>query len=467
MKTATLPRRLGRLLALGLCLSTSLSAPAANVVALGDSLTAEYDTIPSIPGFSSEATEYAEITVPGWESMSWVEVLARVERFQWSFGGSKKWPSVWSVPRLTGFEFNWGIPGIEAGQYEDFVTSSAWSNFAYYYLRQPLEDQLQNKAQRVVVWLGTNEFRASYGDLYDGGDPTSLIDGLIDDLGRILDFVKAKNSKLQIVIANVPDVGASPSKQQAHPDPLLRARVTAAIVEANNRIAALAAKKGVGLADVSDRTARLIAGEPLLFGAIHIIDALDADNDPHYAFTRDGLHPNTALQIENARAITRAFNAKYNAGLALITDAQALALLRINANEPIYDWLASYGFSDKSFIADEDADGLTRLVEYAFGLDPTVANPSPATLFTSPEHPGELRVEYSPVPEHARSVRVLPQWSLDRVVWRNLPAAQVVTNAGVVSATFSATNGPHHRLNVLTIPPAGSRVYTYTPLPID
>jgi hypothetical protein len=371
------------------------------------------------------------------------------------------------VPRLTGYEYNWGIPGIEAGQYEDFVTSSAWSNFAYYLLRQPLEDQLQQKAQRVVVWLGTNEFRASYGTLYDGGDPTSLIDGLIDDLGRILDFVKRQNSKLQIVVANIPDVGASPSKQAAHPDPLLRARVTAAIVAANQRIAALAAKKGAGLADVYDRTARLIAGEPLYFGAIEIIDALNADNDPHYAFTRDGLHPNTPLQIENARAITRAFNVKFKAGLPLITDAQALTLLGINANEPFYDWLASFGFTDKSFIADEDGDGMTRLVEFAFGLNPKIAEPSPVATFTSPDRPGELRVEYSLAPGHERYVRALPQWSTNRITWRNLPAAQVVTHAGVVSATFSAANGPFHRVNVLTIPPAGSKVYTYTPLPLD
>lgn len=438
-----------------------------NVVAIGDSLTAEYDTIPDIPGFSSEATAYAEITVAGWEALSWVEVLARVQRAQFNFGGNKTWPDLWSVPRLTGFEYNWGIPGIEAGQYEDFVTSSVWSNFAYYLLRQPLEDQLKKKAKRVVIWLGTNEFRASYGDLYDGGDSTSLIDGLIDDLGRILDFVKKKNSKLQIVVANIPDVGASPDKQEAHPDPLLRARVTAAIVEANGRIAKLAAKKGAGLADTYDRTAKLIAGEPLYFGAVEIIDALDPDNDPHYAFTRDGLHPNTSLQIENARAITRAFNAKFKAALPVITDTQALALLGISANEPYYDWLASFGFTDKSFIADEDGDGLTRLVEFTFGLDPTIPETSPVTSFPSPDRPGELRVEYSPVPERGRYVRVLPQWSRDRVVWRNLPAAQIATDAGVVSATFPASSGPFHRLNVATIPPGGSKVSVFSTLPID
>ncbi len=442
-------------------------ARAANVIAIGDSLTAEYEIIPEVPGFSREATAYAEVTVKGWESMSWVEVLARVQRAQFNFGGSKKWPDVWSVPRLTGYEYNWGIPGIMAGQYEDFVTSSAWSNFGYFILRQPLEAQLKSRAQRVVVWLGTNEFRAAYGRIYDGGSSSSLIDGLLDDLGRILDFLKNKNSRLQIVIAAIPDVGAAPDKQQAHPDPVRRARVTAAIVEANKRIAKLATKKGAGYADTFDRTARLIRGEPLYFGAVQIIDDEDADNDPHYAFTRDGLHPNTPLQIENARAITRAFNTKFAAALPLITDAQALALLGISANEPYYDWLAGFGFTDKLFITDEDGDGLTRLVEFTFGLNPTISESSPATTFTSPATPGALRADYSPLAAHARSVRVQPQWSVDRVVWKDLASARITKTAGVVSATFLATEGPFHRLKVSTIPPSGLTVSIFSTLPLE
>jgi lysophospholipase L1-like esterase len=447
-----------------LLLAALSAAPAANVIAIGDSLTAEYDTIPDIPGFSNEATAYAEVTVEGWESMSWVEVLARVQRKQFNFGGNKKWPDLWSVPRLGGYEYNWGIPGIEAGQYEDFVTSSAWSNFAYFLLRQPLEDQLKKKADRVVVWLGTNEFRAHYGNLYDGGGSASLIDGLIDDLGRILDFVKSKKPKAQIVLANIPDVGAAPDKQAAHPDPAGRALVTAATVAANQRLAKLAAKKGVGLADVYDRTAKLLAGEPLFFGAVEIVNALSEDNDPHYAFTRDGLHPNTPLQIENARAITRAFNTKYKAGLPVITDTEALALLGINPNDPFYNWLASFGIADLSFIADDDSDGLTRLVEFTFGLDPLVGEVPPVTSVALPKG---AQVQYTPLPERARYVTILPQTSVNRVKWKDVPAARVVTSAGTTTVTFLNTDGAYRRLKVSTVPPAGSTVSVYSVLPLD
>ncbi len=444
---------------------TPLSA--AEVVAIGDSLTAEYETIPDVPGFSSEATAYAEVTVKGWESLSWVEVLARVQRKDFNFGASKKWPDVWSVPRLTGYEYNWGIPGIEAGQYEDFVTSTVLSNFAYYALRQPLETQLKKKVQRVVVWLGTNEIRAHYGALYDGADPTTLIDGLIDDLGRILDFVKKKNPKLQIVLANLPDLGLTPSKQEAHPDAAGRARATAAIVEANRRIAKLAAKKGASLADVYDRSARLLRGEPLYFGAVQIVNDLDADNDPHYAFTRDGLHPNTALQIENARAITRAFNAKFKAGLPVITDMQALALLGIGANEPFYDWLATFGITDKSFVADDDTDGLPRLVEFALGLSPITPDAAAIAISSPPGQPGGLIVSYTPDPAAARYAKIQPQSSIDRITWRDLPAARVATHAGVVTATFLSSDGPNRRLKVSTIPPGGSKVSIFATAPLN
>jgi hypothetical protein len=97
VKTSIPARRIHRgvHLLFALALSAVLTAArAANVVAIGDSLTAEYEIIPNVPGFSSEATAYAEVTVAGWESMSWVEVLARVQRAQWNFGGNKKWPDV-------------------------------------------------------------------------------------------------------------------------------------------------------------------------------------------------------------------------------------------------------------------------------------------------------------------------------------------------------------------------------------
>src|ERR1700754_410241 len=64
--------------AIFLLMALACTAAGAPTVAIGDSLTAEYDTIPENSGFPDEATAYAEVTVPGWVSMSWVEILARL-----------------------------------------------------------------------------------------------------------------------------------------------------------------------------------------------------------------------------------------------------------------------------------------------------------------------------------------------------------------------------------------------------
>ncbi len=459
MKTASLC-----LAAFVVCAAFPRSLPAApDVVAIGDSLTAEYDTIPSIPGFPAEATAYAEVTRSGWISMSWVEVAQRLQRAHFNFGSSRPLSAPWGIPRLSGYEFNWGIPGIFASQYEDFLTSSAIDNFAWFTLRQPLEGQLRNPADRVVIWLGGNEFRGNYGRLYDGGSSKGLIDGLLGDLTRIVDAVKRRNSKLQIVLANIPDVGATPSKIAAHPDPVKRARVTAAVVAANTRIADLAKKKGIGLADTYAVTSAVVRRAPLYFGGVQLIYDEHPDNEPRHAFTRDGLHPNTCLQIFNARRIAIAFNTKYNAGIPLITDTQALTLLGINQHYPFYAWLADYDIDDRSFIADTEGDGVTQLVEYAFNLDPTVRDADEIGVTIGGPVPGIIgtkSVDVTPDPARLRHVKTTVQYSANGTSWVDVPARNIVKKSGGrFIAVIPPTTGPQFlRLKVATIPPSGSTV---------
>lgn len=441
-----------------------MRAPAANVFTIGDSLTAEYDTIPGVPNFIDLPSDYAKVTVPGWESLSWVEVVRKTSAAHFNFGGHRKLPDTWSVPRMSGYEFNWAVPGVTSMQYREFVTATLWSDPIYFGLRQPLDDQLRNTAGRVVIWLGGNDFRATYGMIYDGGNSSQLISGLIANLAQIIDYVRSRNSRAQIVLASVPDPGASPNKQAAHPDPAKRARVTAAVRSANERIASLALQKRVTVADSYSALENLINGVPLYFGAVRIVNAKHEDNDPRYAFTRDGLHPNTPLQIQNARAIISAFNRGYNAGIPQITDAQALKVLGISPNQPFHNWLKSHGITNKSFIDDSDGDRLSQLVEYAFGLDPTSADADrlPATLGGPVAGiPGAVSVRYTPVKSRNRLATVKAQYSTDLVTWKNVPSTNIRTNTatGTVVAVIPPTSTPPRvRLRVRTIPPSGSTV---------
>ena len=442
--------------------SFAASVSAVNVVTIGDSLTAEYDVIPDVPGFDDLPTDYAKVTVAGWEAMSWVEVAGRVRGRYFNFGQWKTLSDPWAPPRLSGYEYNWAVPGVDAGQYEDFVTSSIFENALFYAARQPLEGQLASRAQRVVIWLGGNDFRGNYGFLYDGGSTTSLIDGLIDDLGKIIDFVRRQNANVQIVIGNVPDLGATPTKKAAHPDPAKRARVTAATAAANARIDALAANKGVVVADTYSVTAALVQGLPVYFGGVQILNDKNADNHPRFAFARDGLHPNTALQILNVRAIVRAFNRGYGAGIPSITDAEALQVLGVEADQPFFDWLGRLGIADKSFQADADGDGLTQLAEFAFGLDPrkTDANLLPVTVGGRvPGFSGSVSIRFTPRADRARYVTVRAQYSADGVTWSGIPSEQVVANGDGSFTAAVPPGGPVHlRLRVVTIPPSGSAV---------
>ena len=299
------------------------NARGANVITIGDSLTAEYDVIPDVPGFDDLPTDYAEVTVPGWEAMSWVEVAGRLRGRYFNFGEWKALSDPWLPPRLSGYEYNWAVPGVDASQYEDFVTSSFFSNPVFWTGRQPFEAQLSNVAQRVVIWLGGNDFRGNYGPLYDGQSSSSFVNGLVDDLTRTIDFVRQHSGNAQVVVANVPDLGATPTKKAAHPDPVKRMRVTAVTETVNWRLAQVAADRGIVIADTYAITSSLVKNEPLYFGGVQILNDKNADNHPRFAFARDGLHPNTALQIMNVRAIIRAFNRGYGAGIPNITDSEA------------------------------------------------------------------------------------------------------------------------------------------------
>ena len=436
-------------------------SPAVNVVTIGDSLTAEYDVIPAIPGFNNLPTDYAKVTVPGWEAMSWVEVAGKLRGRYFNFGSWKPLSDAWSPPRLSGYEYNWAVPGIDASQYEDFVSSSIFSNPLFYAARLPLEDQLSGKAQRVVIWLGGNDFRANYGPLYDGRPSTSFVNGLIDDLGKVIDFVKEQRAGAQIVICNVPDLGATPTKKAAHPDPAKRARVTAVTETVNQRLAELAADKNVIIADTYATTAALVKNEPLYFGGVRILNDKNADNHPRFAFARDGLHPNTALQVINVRAIIRAFNRGYHAGIPNLTDLEALQLMGIDPDQPFFDWLGRLGITNKSFQADSENDGLTQLAEFAFGLNPTFADASRLPVKVGGRvagFTGNVSVRFTPRADRARYVTVRVQFSTDGVVWNALPASRLLANAdgsstGVIPPT---TTAPQIRLRVVTIPPSGS-----------
>lgn len=271
---STWRRRVAALLA-GLLGGSCLVAQPVRLAILGDSLSAEYDSITGVPGVD-DPTEYAAVTVSGWESMSWVEVLGRLRSSAVDLGAYRGTLPGWSDLahpgdlRFTGYEYNFAVPGIEASQFEQIVNSSILSDPQYLAYKTRIAGVLRDVADAAVVWLGGNEFRANYGFLYDGNDPVPLINTLSNDLAAVLDFVLAQKPGIKLVVVNLPDLGASPDKQASHPDPVKRARVTAATIQANQAISNLAVARGIAVADVFTETYKLVLGETVWVGPVDV-----------------------------------------------------------------------------------------------------------------------------------------------------------------------------------------------------
>jgi len=425
-------------------LAASSVAQAARVVVIGDSLSAEYDAILDYPG-TENPTRYAAVTVPGWESLCWVEVLARLRPTEFDFGANRPSLPGWLDLRFSGYEYNFAIPGFQAAHFEDIVNSSFFSNPQYLTYRATLADTLKRVAERVVVWLGANEFRANYGHLYEGLDPGPLVAQVRHDVEEVLAFVQRQNAQARVVLVNLPDLGASPDKQAAHPDPAKRVRVTEATRLANRELAALAAARGVRLADVFAQTERLLAGEPTWLGPILIRPGADPDNDPRYHFTRDGLHPNTPLQILIGRTILEAFD-EPGVSLSPITNAEALALLGLDPLEPWGAWIATYPLVDTRLEGDPDQDRWVNLVEYVFGLDPSRPDPSPVGLTRGN---GRIEVGLRPDPARLRLVTVAAEHSADLVLWQDLPPGQVSVGQGGAHTAWVPLEGAQGYMRLL------------------
>src|SRR4030095_116961 len=166
-------------------------------------------------------------------------------------------------------------------------------------------------------------------------------------------------------------------------------------------------------------------------------------------------------QIVNARVIVRAFKVGYGAGLANITDAEALAFLGIDRDQPFFDWLTHFGIADRSFDGDLDDDGVPHLAEFALGLKPDRADAGSLPISVGgpvPGFPSVASVTWTPREARAHYVREIIQYSADGGRWLSVPAQIVLTNLdGSFTAAIPLTTFPAIlRMKVATIPPPGS-----------
>jgi len=404
------------LLATAIVLSYAGSSPGEQVLILGDSLSKEY------------AIEWL---LEGYDDLdsirSWSEILDDRRNDFFDFG-----PDVAAVPHpsnplLPGHRYNWGLPG---GKITDFVDIVRGSSLAERVARSLLEGYLEDDVERVVIFVGGNDADSVYATAYNTGDISAFTAQFLSDTEEVVDWVLDQNSSLQVVLVNVPHVGATPKvKRENPPDPVLTANATFTFTRLNAGLAQLAEQKDIGYADVFSFTLDLLGPGPFCIQGIPFSNTGTDSGSLDFIwlsgqFAQD-FHPNTNGQALVANAIIDAFNDRYGAIIAPLTTEEILeGLLGKDADVSFQDWLSCFGVSGGAG-DDPDGDGMVSLIEFGLGTNPVVADRG-LRFQSGGVEPGLV---FRPRLSGGSSVVDLSvQRSVDLVDWEDVPRGELVAN---------------------------------------
>lgn len=330
--------------------ATGQAAAAEKVLIIGDSLSKEYEI------------EWLGIGGDWWAPpvKNWCEILDDRRGGWFDFGSS----GTFSDWRLAGHECNWSIPGSETPDWRTLLQAPPGD----------LTRQLRQEVGRAVIFLGGNDVRVKYSDLYQGKSAAEWIRSTADNIGFVLDFVRNANPALPVVLVNVPHLGCAPNIDADHPyDPVKTARVTTALNGLNARLAAMAQERGVGFADVYSMTLELVTAPRWVISGWKVEKSSSGLGAPEALFLGDGFHPNMPAQAVFAQRIADAFNERYGSQIPRLGSREILVdVLKVNADLTMAKWVQNFGIAsgDRGFADDPDGDGIKNIAEYALDLDP-------------------------------------------------------------------------------------------------
>lgn len=428
--------------AVSFCIAGTESAHSERYMILGDSLSREYQF---------EFTEFDE-------ARNWVEILSAIRPEDFDFGKVRTVDlgfinSSWDI---VSHAYNWALPTFGANEYNGLLQDSGIGDALFRQLINPAYDD----TERAVIFLGGNDIDRIYNEIYQGRDENnSGVKAIYSDIEDILLEVKQQNSELEIVLVNVPHVGATPEVKSAHPtDEVKTQRVSDAIELLNRQLKKLADEHDAAFADVYTLTEGLIDPAPLCIGGVPFINEGNDDGDPDYVWLGGALaanfHPNTNGQALVARAIVEAVNEKFGESIAPITDRVILEeVLGISPSMPYDTWAAGFDLPDGQMGEgdDPDLDGVTNLVECALGMHPLRRDSQrlPSAKVSTENGSPMLMMNYLPRADDCPFLQVVPQQSVDLEQWSDIPSNSVtVSSDGTVSVRVPIEGTTYVRLSI-------------------
>lgn len=347
---------------LALLHSSAHSAPL-RLLAIGDSQTEEYRF--ETPFSAPDSDPFVANT------NNWVELLHAHRSVDFTMGGYEPSLGNYADYRNAGYEYNYGVPGFTAERWEEvlyreYSLSELFDpeNALAISTRVELTGDLSS-VDAVLIYIGGNDLSLDNDDAKN--------DEIRVFIGRIHDYVRNNApANLPIIVATVPDIGATPIEQISDPTEAAAARARVATLNANI-IADLGSRANTTIARIDLITDRVFDQVPLQINGTEFIYQPDPENPPLHFFCKLGFHPATAGQALIANEILAAVNTFAATPIAPFTNREILTILPgIDPDQPLIDYIAG---------TPDDGDGLPDLLEYLLGKDP--ATPEPAFTFAT------------------------------------------------------------------------------------
>lgn len=383
--------------------STTHAAPL-RLLAIGDSLTEEYRF--ETPFSAPDSNPFVANT------QNWVELLHQHRPTHLTMGNFEASLGNYLDFRNAGYEYNYGVPGFTAERWEEIL----FRQYSFSELFNPqnalaLSTRVEltqdlTAVDAVLIFIGGNDLSLDNGDAQN--------DQIRLSIRRIHDYIRANApATLPIIVATVPDIGATPIERLTDPTQAAAARTRVATLNANI-IADLGSRQNTTIARIDRLTDRVFDQIPFQINGTTFITEPNRENPPLHLFCKLGFHPATAGQALIANEILTAINTFAPTPIPPFSNREILTILpRINPDQPLIDYLAG---------APDDLDSLPPLLEFLLGKNPTTPDP-PLTLSENGT------ATYTPNPQALTFATLTPLQSatLDGT-WHPIPTSRLITS---------------------------------------